>query len=155
MSVSHQIGLIDITDPSPVSQIPAIGWWLAGIFAIVVLVGCIFAAVKFYHRKQRLKRSLTALEKVWSEYQRTQSNSNICDQLNVVIKRHLAQSGQYHTLNMSGSAWKSYLCGYINSRYHSELSEFLDQLYRPGSQDSDRNQFWYNQVRNWLKSLPC
>jgi hypothetical protein len=158
MNLTQQLKLAEISEPSPVSQWPAIGWWLLALFTLIATVVIVWYGNKYRHRRQRLKKSLRALDNVLYENTEAKSTAQLCGQFNVILKRHLAQAGLSQALALQGVQWREFLLQHLAAKYHDDIVTFLDRLYKPDTPDNkagDQPQYWYQQVRHWLKSLPC
>ena len=155
MSLIQQLKLEEITEPAQISQWPAFGWWLAAGLIMLALLVAGYYGRRIFHQRQRFKKSLQAVDQSWQNHLQNPLGSHLQGEFNSVIKRHLAQAGITHALSLQGTEWREFLQQHIPARHHHDIDKFVAHLYRPGNNNGDQNQFWYQQVKGWLRSLPC
>jgi len=152
MSVAQQLQLAGIAEPPPISSLPAIGWWICASFLLVMVAVIIWFALKKWHQCQCKKRSLQLLDALWQDFSQ---NAELPNQFNGLLKRHLAQAGFPEVLTLYGDQWLQFLQQQLATKFHQDVAGFVNALYRPQNSDPAQQQFLYQQLKHWIRALPC
>lgn len=157
MSIAQQLQLADIVEPAPVSNLPAIGWWILASLICMFFAVVIWRTILWRRRIRRKKVSLQALERAWRKFNKQHSRNAACGfhaELNMVLKRHLIANGHPDVKSLQDQAWESFLCNNLPSSWHTDIATHCQAIYRPPSKHENVEE-WLQKGRQWIRKLPC
>jgi len=103
--------LRDIHLPSPIGVWPpALGWWILGILAIVLLLFLTYRIVKALVNNRYRRHGINELRSIFNEFEQHQNCSALALNINVLLKRiclHYYGNGKVERLSSEG--WLAFL----------------------------------------------
>ncbi|MEP1447233.1 MAG: DUF4381 domain-containing protein [Paraglaciecola sp.] len=147
--------LKDIHPPSAIeSWPPAYGWWLLGIFSIVVVGLLIMWILRVRNKSLAKRQALKSLQQIDA------SNPDCVSQLNQLLKRvAMTYFPNQNVRELYGSQWVEFIINTLPKNKTKDFSESFESmqqmLYRAQTSENTAYPHYYKLVETWIKfALP-